>query len=438
MAKQSLREKIEGKELKIFCFGFILLLFGAGLVTDLAGAIAGTDLDGGAPVGIFSGIWKILISRDALITDYFELAGYGAAFINAAAVLLMAFILICREKVPFTGLTLAAFFINAGYALWGKNPLNTVPILLGTILYARLHKAKLSRYIYTALFGTSLAPLVTELVYILPFDRWINFVIAVLVGGFVGFVLPPLSMHTASMHMGYNLFNVGFATGVLAFVIVCVLKSMGIESEPVLIWREGRPLWIVAGLLIFFLFTIGFGLYVNKGNLKGILKIWYHPGRAVADFVLMDGAGTTLVNMGLIGILCVVYVWITGGDFSGPVVGAILTAFGFSAFGAHLKNYIPVLLGVSLSALLPAYDLQMPGIQLAAIFAVGIAPIAGQFGIVSGLIAGLLHAVIVMCTSNLYGGLNLYNNGFSAGWVAIVMIPVVESFMTRFKVRRRK
>lgn len=438
MAKQSLREKIEGKELKIFCFFSIILLFLISAVTHIAGKIAGTDLDGGAPVDLFAGVWKIIISRDALITDYFELAGYSAAFFNAATVLVVAFWLLCREKVPFTGLTLAAFFINAGYALWGKNPINTIPLLLGTILYARLHHTKLSRYIYTALFGTSLAPLVTELVYLLPFQWWVNGLIAIAVGAFIGYILPPLSMHTASMHMGYNLFNVGFATGILAFVIVCILKSVGIESEPVLIWRAGRPLWIIAGLVGYFLLTIGYGLYINKGNIKGIQKIWYHPGRAVADFVLMDGAGTTLVNMGLIGIVCVIYICVTGGDFSGPVVGAILTAFGFSAFGAHLKNYIPVLLGVSLSALLPAYDLQMPGIQLAAIFAVGLAPIAGQFGVVAGLCAGLLHAIIVMCTSELYGGLNLYNNGFSAGWVAILVVPVIESFMTRFKVRKRR
>jgi len=437
MAKQNLREKVKGKEIKIFCFSFIILLFVIGVGTDLAGAIAGTDLAGGAPVGVISGIWKIIISRDALITDYFELAGYGAAFINAATVLLVAYWLLCKEKVPFTGLTLAAFFINAGYALWGKNPLNTIPILMGTYIYAHLHKATLSRYIYTALFGTSLAPLVTELIYILPFDKWINFVIAVLVGGFVGFVLPPLSMHTASMHMGYNLFNVGFATGILAFVLVCVLKSMGIESEPVFIWRAGRPLWIIFGLLAFFLLTMLYGLYLNHWDFKRILKLWHHPGRAVADFVLMDGAGTTLLNMGMVGSVCVLYICIIGGDFSGPVVGAILTAFGFAAFGAHLKNFLPVLIGVSLSALLPAYDLSMPGIQLAAIFSVGLAPIAGQFGPIAGIIAGILHAVIVMCTSDLYGGLNLYNNGFSAGWVAVVMIPILESFMMRFKMRKR-
>ena len=77
-----------------------------------------------------------------------------------------------------------------------------------------------------------------------------------------------------------------------------------------------------------------------------------------------------------------------------------------------------------------------PGMQLAALFAVGLAPIAGQFGIVPGVISGMLHGAIVMCTADLYGGLNLYNNGFSTGWVAIFMVPTVESFMRHFESRR--
>lgn len=41
-----------------------------------------------------------------------------------------------------------------------------------------------------------------------------------------------------------------------------------------------------------------------------------------------------------------------------------------------------------------------------------------------------------MCTSALYGGLNLYNNGFSTGLVAIVMVPMIESFMKGFEARK--
>ena len=63
---------------------------------------------------------------------------------------------------------------------------------------------------------------------------------------------------------------------------------------------------------------------------------------------------------------------------------------------------------------------------------------AGQFGIIAGLIAGALHSAVVVCTSSLYGGLNLYNNGFSTGLVAIILVPTLESFIKGFKVRHGK
>lgn len=412
-------EKIEGKELKLFSIASVFILL---VISVLSGTLN----------EIAEGMGRIIISRDALITDYFELAGYSAAFFNAFLVMGMGVILVISLKVPFTGLTMAVLFINAGYAFWGKNPINIIPILFGTYLHARVHKSGLNRYIYTALFGTCLAPLVTEIIYIFPFPRAVNFLLAIGIGIFIGFILPPLAMHTASMHMGYNLFNVGFAAGMLAFVMVSVLKSVGIESSPVLIWKEGGE-GVSTILYAFFLFTILYGVWINQGKLSGIKKILRHPGRAVADFVLMDGVGTTLMNMGIIGSVGVTYILFIGGDFSGPVVGSILCLFGFAGFGVHIKNYIPVLVGVYLSTFFTNYTVDEPAMQLAAILSAALSPIAGQFGIVAGIVAGILHAIIVMCTAPLYGGLNLYNNGFSAGWVAIVMVPVWEGFMKHYK-----
>lgn len=419
--------KIKGKEMRAFCLFSIFVLLSAAFAL-------------GTPYQIAEGLKTIVVSRDALITDYFELAGYAPAFFNAAAVFSMGVMLVIIQKIPFTGLTLAALFINAGYAFWGKNPVNILPILIGTTLYAWSHRARLNRYIYTALFGTCLAPLVTELVFLLPYSKSVNLLIAITAGIFIGFVLPPLSMHTASMHMGYNLFNVGFSGGILAFVIVSVLRAFEMEGEPVLIWCSESRSAIVIGLYCYFALAIIFGWIVSGEKLsvgKKLLKLMKHPGRAVADFVMMDGAGVTLVNMGMIGIICVTYILLVGGDFSGPVAGAILAAFGFAAFGVHARNYLPVLAGVFLSTFATRFEPDTPGIQLAAVFAVGLAPIAGQFGITAGIIAGFLHSAIVMCTSQMYGGLNLYNNGFSAGWVAIIMVPVMESFMKHFYERKR-
>ncbi|MBR5248094.1 MAG: DUF1576 domain-containing protein [Lachnospiraceae bacterium] len=422
---EKLRNRVEGKELKVFSIFSAALLYVVAFVS-------------GTPAQICRGMVAIVLSRDALITDYFELAGYGAGFLNAALILTIAMALVAVLKIPFTGLTMAALFINAGYGLWGKNPVNILPVLFGTWLYAKMHRSHMSRYIYTALFGTCLAPFVTEMVYLLPFHKGINLVCAVLLGVFVGFILPPLSMHTASMHMGYNLFNVGFSGGILAFVVVCLLKSLGLVSEPVFIWKAGRPVVLAVGLYVYFLLAILLGLVNCKGDLKQYRKILHHPGRAVADFVIMNGDGATLINMGSMGMATLTYVLLVEGDLSGPVLGAILTVVGFSAFGAHLKNYLPVLLGVFLSTFLTQYTPSTPGILLAAMFAVGLSPIAGQFGVVAGIFAGILHSAIVMCTSSMYGGLNLYNNGFSAGWVAIIMIPVLESFMRHFEDRKKR
>ena len=123
---------------------------------------------------------------------------------------------------------------------------------------------------------------------------------------------------------------------------------------------------------------------------------------------------------------------------SGPILGCLLTVFGFSAFGAHLRNYLPVMLGVYISTIFTKYSFNTPSILIAACFCVGLSPIAGQFGPFAGIVAGILHSAIVMCTGQMYGGLNLYNNGFSAGWVAIVMLPFIESFMKHYEIRKQK
>lgn len=411
------------KELQYFCLGSVALLF---LVAFYFGDWK----------EILDGMVGIVRSRDALITDYFEIAGYGSGFFNAAVMLLFAMGLVYMAKVPYSGVTLAAIFLNAGFAFWGKNPVNVLPIVFGTWCYARLHKMHFARVVYTAIFATCLAPFVTELVYILPFKPMWNLLIAAILGVLIGFVAPPLAMHTASMHMGYNLFNVGFASGILAFVIYSVLKSMGIQSQAVFFWRAEQNKTILLGMFFYFLVTFFIGLWLAEGRLKGLFKISRHPGRAVADFVMMDGAGTTLMNMGLLGMIAEFYVLSVEGDMSGPVVGGILAVFAFGAFGANIRNYIPVLLGVYLAGVGSIYQVDSPSMLIAAMFVVGIAPIAGQFGILAGVVSGMIHAAVVNCTSQLYGGLNLYNNGFAAGFVAIVMVPLIESGMKRFEMRR--
>lgn len=403
------------KQCKCFVVFSILLLVVAAFCID-------------TPIEILIGLKEIIISRDALITDYFVVGGYGATFVNVALVVLVEFLLLCYEKVKFTGVTLSVLYINVGLAFFGKNIVNILPIIAGTALYATFHHVRLNNFIYSALLGTCMSPFVTEMMYILPFEISMKVIVGILLGLVMGFILPPIAEQTFSIHRGYSLFNVGFSAGMIAFVIMCLLKSFGLYTEGVLVWKEDTPKVLIVGMFLFYISTFLYGLYLNKGSIDGLKDIMKHSGQAVTDFVLTDGVGATFMNMGTIGLIGAIYIVCIGGDFSGPVIGGIVSLFGFGAFGGHAKNYSIVLLGVFLSTFISKYDVTTPAIQLAALFVVGVAPIAGKFGIIAGIIAGILHSAIVTYTSSMYGGLNLYNNGFSCGWVAIILVPVLESF----------
>ena len=422
--KEAFSYFFKGFEIRTFCICSVVLFFLIVPIVD-------------TPENIIEGMYKIVTSRDVLITDYIALAGYGAAFLNASIMMLFSMILIAVSKLPYTGLTLAAVFISAGFGLWGKNPVNMLPIVAGTLLYAKVHKLKITKYTFTAIFAGCLSPFVTEFAYILPFSTPVNIICALLIGVAMGFAIAPIATHSASIHMGYSLFNVGFAGGALGFLVYSFVKSVGVTTETVFIWQEGIPKELGMGLFLYFVFTFVFGFVIEGCKISGLFKVMKHPGRTVTDFVMLEGRGNTLMNMAVMGIFCELFIICIGGDLSGPVVGCILTVFGFSAFGAHLKNYLPVLAGVVLACTFMRNDISDPTMQIAAMLVVGVAPIAGEFGICQGILAGIIHIAIVSCTGAFYGGLNLYNNGFSTGWVALFMVPFLESFRTSFK-RKKK
>ncbi|MFN3329246.1 MAG: DUF1576 domain-containing protein, partial [Fervidobacterium pennivorans] len=43
-------------------------------------------------------------------------------------------------------------------------------------------------------------------------------------------------------------------------------------------------------------------------------------------------------------------------------------------------------------------------------------------------VAGYLHSALVISVGSLHFGMNLYNNGFSGGFVAMFLLPIIEAF----------
>lgn len=372
---------------------------------------------------VLTGLKNICISDAMLITDYMATAGLGAALVNAGLVSLMGLAILYFSRDPANGFTIVTMALMAGFSLFGKNPLNIIPIILGTWLYAKLKQEHFSKYSSVSLLATALAPVVSYLAFHkekpLP-------LLAVAMGLLIGFVMPPLAAYTFRVQNGMNLYNAGFACGVLGLVLVPVLTALGHGPKPVLHWATQYNLPLAVGLLVFCIGLIAVGLARDaRGAWQSYRRLLRTSGRLPSDYLRAFGTSAVCINMGVNGLLAAGYILAVGGDLNGPTLGGILTVMGFSAYGKHARNIAPVILGVLLGNLVNQIPLDNPSMQMAGLFGTTLAPISGVFGWPFGILAGLLHSSVVVYSGSALEGMNLYNNGFSGGLIAIVLYPIL-------------
>ena len=393
------------------CFSLGLMLLG--VLMDDASQI---------PAGLF----RIVTMQDLLITDYVYIAGPGAALVNAGLVTIISICIIRFSGDPYNGFNIVEMGLMAGFSLFGKNVLNIWPIILGTWLYARYQREPFSKYASVALLATSLAPLVS---YMALGSIHASIPLGILTGIIIGFILPSLSAYTYKIQNGMNLYNMGFACGLFAMMVVPILTAFGDKPDSVLYWAEGYNKTFIVILGIMCVSAILLGLFATSvppwAVWAGYRRLLSTTGRAPSDYLRMFGAGPVMLNIGFNGILGILYVLIIGGDLNGPTVGGIFTIMGFSAFGKHPFNITPVMIGVALGAYGMHYTPDYPALQLAGLFGTTLAPIAGHFGWPFGILAGFIHSALVLQTGSPVAGLNLYNNGFSGGLIAIVLYPTI-------------
>ncbi|WP_242496309.1 DUF1576 domain-containing protein [Xylanimonas protaetiae] len=397
------------------------IVFGL-LLTLCLGAVAlGFVLD--TPAELLQGTVTILTSPSGLLTDYMAIASVGATLLNAGLLTLASVVYVRVKKVRISGAVIAGLLTVFGFALFGKNLVNSIPITLGVLLYAKLVGKKLSDYTVVSLFATALAPAVSLMIFGKDLPLGLGIPLGLTVGVLIGLAIPPMSDHVIRFHHGLVLYNIGFAAGMVGMVIVALMNLIGSDVPEVHLVSSGNTVPLAVATLTFCLMLFVTGFVLNDRSTGGLLAFFRRSGRTPSDFVAQEGLGRTLMNMAAMGALAVGYVILVGGDLNGPVLGGVFTVIGFSAFGKHPRNCVPILLGVALAATVTGADLASPNMLLAALFGTTLAPLAGVFGFGYGVIAGFLHLALVANVGFLHAGLNLYNNGFSAGFVALVLIP---------------
>lgn len=400
------------------------------LVFCLAWIVLGFLMD--TPRNILDGLRTICLTEDTLITDYLETVGPGAAFVNAGLVCLFSVALLYFSGDPVNGYTMVVMGLMAGFSLFGKNLVNILPIVLGTYLYAKLKREPFSKYVSVSLLATSLSPMVSYLAF--ATHRPLMPLVGVLAGLLIGFCMPPLAAYTFRIQNGMNLYNSGFACGVLGMILVPIMTAFSLQPETVLYWSTGHNLRYGLGLgAVCAVLILGGLIRGGRTVLRRYRRLLRTSGRAPSDYLRAFGAPAVCINMGINGLLGMLYILLVGGDLNGPTLGGILTIMGFSAYGKHLLNIGPVMLGVLIGTVTNHVPINNSSLQLAGLFGTTLAPFSGVFGWPAGVLAGLLHSSVVLQSGLVVAGMNLYNNGFSGGLIAIVLYPILTALIRRRK-----
>jgi len=382
-----------------------------------------------SPSEIFEGLKTIVLSSDILITDYLELAGVGPAFANVGLVMVITAILMYANKMPIKSGNIVTIGLMSGFAFFGKNIFNMWFILLGTYLFCALRKEPMSKYLLQSFWASSLGPLISSTFFHQGDISFTSVTVSVVTGLIIGFVTPVLTTYTVRIQHGLNLYNGGFATGLMAMMLTPILKAFGYEFNTVSIWSTQYSRLFTSGLIISGILLIVLGSSHDDYAIHNYRNLLKRPGNPVDDFLELDGLGATLINMGVNIIVSTVVLLAIGGDVNGPTIGGILTIAGFSVKGKHARNMLPVMFGIILSGLMRGNGaVSTPAAQLALLFGTTLAPVSGTYGPLAGILAGFIHSSVVLYAGAGYSGVNLYNNGFAGGLVAIVMHSVLSEF----------
>ncbi len=374
---------------------------------------------------LFIGIKKIITTRSILLTDYMYVSGIGATLLNASITSLLILMIYKINKTKPNGSMIMTLWLTLGFSMVGKNFINIWPTIIGVYLYSKIQKDSFSNYVLIATLSTSLSPISSELFEILNLNSYITLLLSISISILIGMILPPLAKFTLKMHQGYNLYNVGFANGLITVLIISILNYFGIEIKQNLLWSteyKTISLFLVISLIIF-LISLG----IKKFHLSKLSNILRHSGRTITDFYLMYG-NSSYLNMGILGIIFLSYIVMVNGDLNGPTIALLFCIIGFGAIGKHPLNTIPLVLGVSFTAYISNIQLNTPTTILTSLGSTALAPISGQFGVIIGFITGCLHLILMKYIGHLSGGINLYNNGFIAGILAIILIPIIDGF----------
>lgn len=443
---KKIKNMAESSFLRLF-FAFVSLMFiiAAFCLPDRANA--------------FTGLWKIMSSTCKISTNYFALGGYAATFLNMGVVGLFCLALTCLPGCKPNNVITLAFLLTVGFGSWGMNLVNMLPTVLGVCLYALVKKEKLGAMAGAMMFSTGIAPLISDLLLRYPNVEavgfnWLGLVLALVVGLVIGFFLPAGLAHSPACHKGYDHYSAALPVGLTAFFLRAVLYNVMLGTTPAKMELSTLAAPVanfayacnIFSIVLFVLFIV-FALLMGCKP-KDYWNLMKDSGHAVS-FSNKYGTAAFLMNAGIFGLMIVGYfnfaaiidptaqiqhIW------TGMTFGIVFCMLSTCNSGSHPRNVLPIMLGYIAFSFLFRWISGLLGVEsfgltigsqsilIGMCYANGLSPITGKYGPVAGFVAGGLHYLLVSAVPDTHGGFLLYNGGFTAALICILMVPQLEKF----------
>ena len=402
---------------------------------------------------MISGLWQIVSQPSKLTCNYFAVGGYAATFLNMALVGASCLALFILFKTTVNNVSTLAFILTLGFCSWGINILNIWFSILGVVLYGLVKKEKLGGLVNAMLFSTGIAPLITDLMIRYPNAEAVGFnvpgiLLALFVGIVIGFFLPAGLAHSPKVHKGFDLYSAALPIGMTSFFLNAALfKTLGVDlpagaaaadlqvADPVIV---NSFCCILFGLCVVFAFALGC-------KPKDYWTLLTDPDQ-VSSFSGKYGNAVMLMNVGVYGLFILGYYNLVGATFNGVTMGVVFCMLACCNSGSHPGNVWPIMLGYVgasylfgwISTLVGGSFAQAASAQAIVVglcYANGLSPITDKYGWKFGVLAAVMHYLLVTSVPSLHGGFCLYNGGFTAALICIILVPELERF---FKTKDEK
>ena len=404
---------------------------------------------------MFTGLWKIMRSTCKISTNYFALGGFAATFLNMGLVGLFCTALCSLPGSKPNQVTTLGVLLTVGFASWGMNLLNMLPTVLGVCLYAAVKKEKLGAVSNAMLYSTGIAPLISDLLLRYPNVEaigfnWLGLALALAAGFAIGFFLPAGLAHAPNLHKGFDHYSAAVPIGFTAFFLRAVFYNVMLGTTPAkqnLSTMAAPDVVAMPAANIFcgvvFALCIVFALLMGC-KIKDYRQLLKDPGHGVC-FTSKYGYAPFLMNVGIFGLMILAYFNLAGAIdgkdvWTGMTFGIVFCMLATCNSGSHPGNVWPIMAGYMLTSLLFGWIFKALGgesygltignqsILIGLCYANGLSPISGKYGFGYGILAGGLHYLLVTAVPDMHGGFCLYNGGFTAAIICVLLVPVLEKF----------